>query len=214
MDDDTFWALVARARAEGGDDSPETVSETLVSLLVQLTPAEVVEAGEAFDRISDRGYGFALWGAAYLLNGGCGDDGFDCFRGWLVTRGRAVYEAALADPDSLADVVTTDELGEVQCEDVLGAAWEAHQQLTGRDLPPSAGRAPRPELGEDFDFDDDAEMRRRYPRISALVDRADGSDLGDPADAGRTSRSSGPGGLGAALRRLLGRRPGGDDATR
>ena len=130
------------------------------------------EADDAFHRISDQGYGWPLWGAAYLLNGGCGDDGFDDFRGWLVTRGRAVFEAALADPDSLADVVTTDELSEVACEDVLGAAWEAHQQLTGRNLPAGSARAPRPELGEGWDFDDDAEMRRRYPRISALVDRA------------------------------------------
>ena len=98
MDDDAYWALVERARAESGDDSPETVSETLVALLVRLTPPEVVEAGEAFDRLSDRGYGFPLWGAAYLLNGGCSDDGFDDFRGWLVTRGRAVYDAALARP--------------------------------------------------------------------------------------------------------------------
>ncbi len=132
----------------------------------------MVQADDAFHRISEQGYGWPLWGAAYLLNGGCGDDGFDDFRGWLVTRGRAVFEAALADPDSLADVVTTDELYEVACEDVLGAAWEAHQQLTGRNLPAGSARAPRPELGEGWDFDDDAEMRRRYPRISALVDRA------------------------------------------
>lgn len=172
MDDDAYWALVERARAEAGDDSPETVSETLVSLLVQLPPDQVVEAGEAYERISRRGYGWPLWGAAYLLNGGCGDDGFDYFRGWLVTRGRAVFEAAMADPDSLAAVVSTDELYEVACEDVLGAAWEAHQQLTGRDLPPPTRPDPRPDLGEEWDFDDVAEMRRRYPRISALVAQA------------------------------------------
>ena len=55
---------------------------------------------------------------------------------------------------------------------MLGTAWEAHQQLTGRNLPTRSGRAARPELGEGWDFDDDAEMRRRYPRISALVDQA------------------------------------------
>ncbi len=172
MDDDAHWALVDRARAEAGDDSPETVSETLVSLLVQLPPAQVVEAGEAYERISRRGYRWPLWGAAYMLNGGCGDDGFDYFRGWLVSRGRAVFEAALADPESLAVVVTTDELYEVECEDVLGAAWEAHQQLTGRDLPPSSSPEPLPDLGEGWDFDDEDEMRRRYPRIRALVDSA------------------------------------------
>jgi hypothetical protein len=42
------------------------------------------------------------WGAAYLANGGCSDDGFDYFRGWLIGQGRKVYETVLADPDSLA----------------------------------------------------------------------------------------------------------------
>jgi hypothetical protein len=28
------------------------------------------------------------WGAAYLANGGCSDDGFDYFRGWLIGQGR------------------------------------------------------------------------------------------------------------------------------
>ncbi len=172
MDDDAYWSLVERARVEGGDDSPETVAETLVAVLSTLGPSEVVGAEEAFARISRRAYGFPLWGAAYLLNGGCGDDGFDDFRGWLVTRGRAVYQAALADPDSLADVVTVDELYDVACEDVLSAADRAHSELTGRGLPWRAAREPLPDLGRGWDFDDAAEMRRRYPRISALVDQA------------------------------------------
>ncbi|MFL6076856.1 MAG: DUF4240 domain-containing protein [Mycobacteriales bacterium] len=31
-----------------------------------------------------------LWGAAYLINGGASDDGFDYFRGWLIARTRGV----------------------------------------------------------------------------------------------------------------------------
>lgn len=49
-------------------------------------------------------YRWELWGAAYLINGGCSDDGFDYFRGWLLGQGRATWQAALADPDSLASV--------------------------------------------------------------------------------------------------------------
>jgi hypothetical protein len=48
-------------------------------------------------------YRWDLWGAAYLINGGCSDDGFDYFRGWLLSQGRAIWQATLADPDSLAD---------------------------------------------------------------------------------------------------------------
>jgi hypothetical protein len=49
-------------------------------------------------------------------------------------------------------------------------AWRAYQALTGQELTVEvAGMRPRPaELGEDWDFDDAAEMRRRYPRLWAL----------------------------------------------
>ena len=38
-----------------------------------------------------------LWDAAYLINGGCSDDGFDYFRGWLVDQGRETFERCLAE---------------------------------------------------------------------------------------------------------------------
>jgi hypothetical protein len=36
---------------------------------------------------------------AYLLRGGCSDDSFDAFRGWLILLGCRVFEATLANPD-------------------------------------------------------------------------------------------------------------------
>jgi hypothetical protein len=45
----------------------------------------------------------SLWAAAYRINGDCSDDGFDYFRDWLITQGRDMFEAAVADPDALAD---------------------------------------------------------------------------------------------------------------
>lgn len=58
----------------------------------------------AFRRYLIEAYTWDLWGAAYVVHGGCSDDGFEYFRRWLVSRGRDVYEAALADPDSLAQL--------------------------------------------------------------------------------------------------------------
>ena len=40
-----------------------------------------------------------------LLTGSESDNRFSFFKAWLVCMGKAVYEAALVDPDSLADVV-------------------------------------------------------------------------------------------------------------
>ena len=46
---------------------------------MQLPAAEI----EAFDRLLyekiDAAYRWSLWGAAYVINGGCSDDGFEYF---------------------------------------------------------------------------------------------------------------------------------------
>jgi hypothetical protein len=88
------------------------------------------------------------------------------FLGWLVAQGRPVFDRALTDPDSLAAVVSADDEGEFDGEDLLSVAWDAYEQATGDELP-AGPTVQRPELGPAWDFDDDAEMRRRYPQLTA-----------------------------------------------
>ncbi|WP_202610450.1 DUF4240 domain-containing protein [Herbidospora solisilvae] len=100
--------------------------------------------------------------------------GFDYFRGWLIAQGRTVFHQALADPDSLAGnpvVVQAAAAGEdLWCEDMPGVAWDAHLAATGEQLPADAFTIRYPPLDPDwdFDFDDEAEMRRRLPRLTTL----------------------------------------------
>ncbi len=89
-------------------------------------------------------YRWDLWGAAFVINGGCSDDGFDYFRGWLMLQGRDVWEAALRDPESLADVSFD---GDAGCEDVLYAAGKAYEQVARGSLPPSRDDHPKQPLG-------------------------------------------------------------------
>lgn len=112
--------------------------------------------------------------AAYLVNGGCSDDGFDYFRGWLIARGREVFEDVLADPDAIAEPPAVEaaaaEGGDLEDEDVLGIVWNAHIAATGAEIPAGAFRIRYPELDRawNFDFDDHDEMARRLPRLAAL----------------------------------------------
>jgi hypothetical protein len=165
---DDYWALVDQARAGVNDPSDiEAVAARLVDVLVELGPERIVAADEEFQTLSAAGYNWSLWGAAYLIKGGASDDAFDYFRGWLIGHGRQVFEAALADPDSLADVVTVDDADEAECEALLGAARDAYRRATSADLP--MGSIIRlPQLGDSWDFDDEAECRRRYPRLTEI----------------------------------------------
>jgi hypothetical protein len=56
-----------------------------------------------FDTMMDRAYSYKLWGAAYIIHGGCSDDTLNDFRSSLISRGRSCFGGAIAGPDSLAD---------------------------------------------------------------------------------------------------------------
>ncbi|MEU0885330.1 DUF4240 domain-containing protein [Lentzea sp. NPDC005914] len=175
MDSNTFWTLIADARASVTDPSDsEAVAAAASTLLAARPPAEIVAAQQVLWDLLALSYRNPLWAAAYLINGGCSDDGFDYFRGWLLLQGREVFEAALADPDSLAAlpaVIAAAETGmEFECELALNIAWNAHLAATDMKLPEDAFTIRYPELDPDwdFDFDDSAELATRLPRLAAL----------------------------------------------
>lgn len=158
---------------------PDGVADSLTKALGELTLEEIAGFGVQLDRLQAESYRWDLWGAAYLINDGVSDDGFDYFRGWLVAQGREIWEAALADPDSLADVVDED-LGDgfegFEGEGMLSVALHAYESSGGSEADyweaVEAGGVDTPDVpaGENFDFDDDAEMESRYPLLAALLD--------------------------------------------
>ncbi|MEU3643761.1 DUF4240 domain-containing protein [Lentzea sp. NPDC034063] len=168
---DAFWSLIESARA--GTTTCCEVAAKAAALLATRPPAEIVATHQALWRLMDASYVAPLWAAAFLIRGGCSDDGFDYFRGWLLTRGRQVFEAAVADPDSLAGLTLTPDLtGRIgTCENTLSLAQQAHEAATGEDLPDAAwepGNRPALDPSWDFDFEDGTEMRQRLPRLAAV----------------------------------------------
>jgi hypothetical protein len=104
MDPRQLWQLIERSKAESKGDC-DRQANALTVLLLELPATAIV----AFDRLCDQylnqAYRNDLWAAAYFINGGCSDDGFDFFRRWLIGQGETVYIAALRDPESLLSVV-------------------------------------------------------------------------------------------------------------
>lgn len=87
---------------------------------------------------------------------------FKYFRAWLIGRGKAAYEAAVADPDSLIGFAP----GPVECEEMMYVADEAFESSTGQ-AEMQRHVTPYPELGDEWDFDDAELMRARYPKLTA-----------------------------------------------
>jgi hypothetical protein len=170
MRTDDFWQLIDRARTGGGE--PDAIAARAVALLAARDPEEIVGYAHHQQRVLAASYRVDLWGAAYLINGGASDDGFEYFRGWLMTQGREVFARAVAEPDSLAELpqIRAASLSgeEFECEDMLAVPWEAYRRATATDLPAERATVPEPDLNDFWDFDDEQEARRRLPRLAAL----------------------------------------------
>jgi hypothetical protein len=174
-----FWDHIRATRRVDADAH----AERLVKRLAKLSEAKILAFDHLWHRMLHRAYRWNLWGAAYLIHGGCSDDGFDYFRRWLVLRGREAFEAAVKRPDALADVVTDDDFTEVYGDPGLDAWFAATGRKktdAGYAAYDAAFRArygePKvlPDLGDDWDLEDHDQLRRRLPRLAARY--LDGDD--------------------------------------
>jgi hypothetical protein len=164
MNEQRFWQLIdeSRAAAGGARDmaSAGEQAESLEELLMREPPADILDFERMFSALMARSYDWNLWGAAYVLNGGCSDDGFDSFRAWLIGQGKKVFEAVLAAPDSLVDFVDD----EVESEQLLYVAARAYEAQTGDEIPSVSVALSDVPRGEEWEEED---LPERFPRLSA-----------------------------------------------
>jgi hypothetical protein len=163
-----FWSIMERA-AESNHE-PDAQMKALRRALRELTIEGIVSFEVAFRWYLNKAYAWDLWGAAYVIHGGCSDDGFEYFRRWLVSRGRDVYEAALNDPDSLAQLDTKPGPDGVwEFEEIYYVAREVFKEKGGegdvRDYSePEAGLGGPAPSGEPFE-EDEEHFASRYPKL-------------------------------------------------
>ena len=181
-----FWEIIETAREKAqGDLDAQFVQMTAV--LEQLDAEEILAWQQMFNEYQRLSYKNKLWAAAYVINGGCSDDGFDYFRGWLTAQGRNVFLAALRDPDFLADLIEVEE-GEAEFEDMLGTASSAYlkklnlgrdyarfyEDLKSHSLSDADKAAMLAEIRYQADIDgdwhDDNELKKQLPRLCEKYD--------------------------------------------
>ncbi|AKG36176.1 DUF4240 domain-containing protein [Paenibacillus durus] len=126
-----FWELIANSKKHGAEQV-----EWLIQELVKKENEEILEFEIKFRNKLEQSYTSSLWGAAFVIMGGCSDDGFDYFRGWLISRGEEVFNQAINNPEFLAEYLTEDNLQEdefaPQLEEILSVSSDAYTyQKTG-----------------------------------------------------------------------------------
>lgn len=168
MPADRFWEIIDRTATSEADRDAQI--EALRLELHKLPAAEIEAFERAFQEQQRRAYSWDLWGAAYVMNGGASDDGFEYFQRWLISKGRRVFEAALADPDSLATLITTPEPENLYDFELFAyVAQDVWKAKTGLDTDrfPYTGMPPASQpSGKPFEEDGD-HLAKRYPKLWA-----------------------------------------------
>lgn len=158
---DQFWSIIEEVHRSSPDDMDEKC-DSLRDRLGKLSPEEMRSFREHFDACDARAYDWGLWGAAYVIHGGCSDDAFSDFRSSLISRGRETFEQALADPDSLAEAGLTEE--DACYEGYAYAVTEAEEAVLGS---VEERKTPFPDepSGLEWSEEDDAALKARYPKL-------------------------------------------------
>ena len=158
MDDSAFWEIIEGAKS--GSSSSYDRPQALHAALQKLPPDEIQGFHETYIAKVDTAYTWSLWGAAYVMNGGCSDDCFDYFRDWLISEGQSVYEAALENPESLASIEGAEEF---ELEEFRYVADEVYETKTGRRMDPNYVEFPNDPTGETWDEDT---VDKLYPKLA------------------------------------------------
>lgn len=134
-----FWDIIRQSRKglprlSLNGDAYDRQSARLVSLLGAMKSEQIVAFDATLREIHRRSDRWDLWGVAFIINGGCSDDGFEYFRRWLLAQGRETFESTMRDPDSLCENIPSGDDFEPDYEDVLHITDEVYETKTGKDL--------------------------------------------------------------------------------
>jgi hypothetical protein len=128
MSEENFWDLIQKAKEASLVKEERTAN--LVQLLAHYDADSIKKFAAMFEKMMAKSYSNDLWGVAYIVMGGCGDDDFEGFRSWLISEGHDSFCRVVNDPDALADIV--DRSDDPQLESFQYAAYRAHERKHGR----------------------------------------------------------------------------------
>jgi len=91
IDENTFWELIKETREEIEDTSEFT--DRLRDKLESMSAVEIKKFQKLLLQKMEELNHWDIWALAYIVRGGCGDDEFDYFKAWVVSKGKEVFES-------------------------------------------------------------------------------------------------------------------------
>jgi hypothetical protein len=161
MESKKFWKIIENTKSESSGDY-EKQQSLLERELLKLTAKEVLEFDNKFRTLRGKIYTWDFWAAAYIINGGCSDDCFSDFRGWLIGQGKSIFESAVQNIETLSKLKETND---GDWEGLSYISTDIYKKKTGNDMPN--------EIQENFEIigeeweEDENELKNRFPKLYA-----------------------------------------------
>ncbi|MGC3943789.1 MAG: DUF4240 domain-containing protein [Chryseolinea sp.] len=159
MDEEQFWEIIKRSK-DKSDGNIEQQQLKLAEELNKLAASEIVHFDNRFRYFRGEANTWELWGAIYIIHGGCGDDSFNDFREWVIGQGRDFYCRTTQNPETLIDV----EVGEDW--EGLGYVAESVFKIVTEHEMPRTYQENFETTGEQWEEDGD-DLERMYPKLYA-----------------------------------------------
>ena len=132
LNEDKFWDIIESSLKKTTNQDEQ--EQFLIKEIGKLTLNEIIGFRLKTDKLLYDTYSSEMWCAAYVINGGCSDDGFEYFRCWLISRGKEVYYKAKENPDSLIEFLSEEEEDIFDFESFWYVALNAFENKTGKSL--------------------------------------------------------------------------------
>lgn len=165
MNVEQFWRLISESRQNASSAIPDGNMDRqvarLTELLTALPPQEVVDFDKHFSDCFIEAYKWDLWAAAYIIEGGCSDDGFMDFRSWLISMGQSAFTESLRDVESLVTYASDPTVEVCSFEEFQYVAGNVYGKQIDHGI-----KYPKDPTGEPWDEDSD-ELATRFPELWA-----------------------------------------------
>ena len=160
MDEDSFWKIIETSKLNSQGNYEKQQNE-LANELNKLDAIDILKFDNRFRTFRGNSYKWELWGAAYIMNGGCSDDRFSDFRGWLIGKGKDVYYNAMSNPETLETLNHDMEIDD--WEGLSYVPMTCYEQKTENQMP--KGIQENIEItGEEWEEEGD-DLKNKYPKL-------------------------------------------------
>ncbi len=161
MGADRFWSIIDGAKGAAGPD-PLHRSDHLTRTLRDMDAKEIAAFNSRYGERKADAHFEDMQTAAHLMLGGCNETDFSHFRDWLISEGQAAYEAAVKEPDSLA------ELGKIEVLRLESFGYAAKRAYKSKASAAMPGYAVVPDKTTRPPEWDAAAARTRLPKLAGL----------------------------------------------